>query len=77
MLRDGPLDLAMIDVPDGFPIHRTMSETAGGFAFTDISIVDEHGAPVPAGVTGELLVRGIGAMVGYNKRERWETFIVL
>jgi acyl-CoA synthetase (AMP-forming)/AMP-acid ligase II len=74
MLRDGPLDLAMIDVPDGFPIHRTMSETAGGFAFTDISIVDEHGAPVPAGVTGELLVRGIGAMVGYNKRERWETF---
>jgi acyl-CoA synthetase (AMP-forming)/AMP-acid ligase II len=67
MLRDGPLDLAMIDVPDGFPIHRTMSETAGGFAFTDISIVDEHGAPVPAGVTGELLVRGIGAMVGYNK----------
>ena len=74
MLRDGPLDLAMIDVPDGFPIHRTMSETAGGFAFTDISIVDEHGAPVPTGATGELLVRGIGAMVGYNKRERWETF---
>jgi acyl-CoA synthetase (AMP-forming)/AMP-acid ligase II len=73
MLRDGPLDLAMIDVPDGFPIHRTMSETAGGFAFTDISIVDEHGAAVPVGATGELLVRGIGAMVGYNKRERWET----
>ena len=47
MLRDGPLDLAMTDVPDGFPIHRTMSETAGGFAFTDIAIVDEHGAPVP------------------------------
>jgi acyl-CoA synthetase (AMP-forming)/AMP-acid ligase II len=74
MLRDGPLDLAMIDVPDGFPIHRTMSETAGGFAFTDIAIVDEHGAPVPEGSTGELLIRGIGAMVGYNKRERWETF---
>jgi acyl-CoA synthetase (AMP-forming)/AMP-acid ligase II len=74
MLRDGPLDLAMIDVPDGFPIHRTMSETAGGFAFTDISIVDEHGAPVPTGAPGELLVRGIGTMLGYNKRERWETF---
>lgn len=74
MLRDGPLDLAMIDVPDGFPVHRTMSETAGGFAFTDISIVDEHGAPVPTGTAGELLVRGIGAMAGYNKRERWETF---
>ncbi len=74
MLRDGPLDLAMIDVPDGFPVHRTMSETAGGFAFTDINIVDDHGAPVPTGATGELLIRGIGAMVGYNKRERSETF---
>jgi acyl-CoA synthetase (AMP-forming)/AMP-acid ligase II len=74
MLRDGPLDLAMIDVPDGFPVHRTMSETAGGFVCTEMSIVDEQGAPVPAGSTGELLVRGIGAMVGYNKRERWETF---
>jgi acyl-CoA synthetase (AMP-forming)/AMP-acid ligase II len=74
ILREGPLDLAMIDVPDGFPVHRTMSETAGGFVFTDMSIVDEHGAPVPDGSTGELLIRGIGAMVGYNKRERWETF---
>ncbi|MEE6134728.1 class I adenylate-forming enzyme family protein [Mycobacterium sp. 050128] len=74
MLRDGPLDLAMIDVPDGFPVHRTMSETAGGFVCTEMRIVDEQGAPVPVGSTGELLVRGIGAMVGYNKRERWETF---
>ena len=37
MLRDGPLDIAMTDVPDGFPVHRTMSETAGGFAFTEIA----------------------------------------
>ena len=37
----------MTDVPDGFPVHRTMSETAGGFAFTDISIVDEDGATGP------------------------------
>ena len=44
MLRDGPLDIAMTDVPDGFPVHRTMSETAGGFAFTDIAIVDDDGA---------------------------------
>lgn len=43
MLRDGPLDIAMTDVPDGFPVHRTMSETAGGFVFTDMAIVDEHG----------------------------------
>lgn len=74
MLRDGPLDIAMTDVPEGYPVHRTMSETAGGFAFTDIAIVDSDGAPVPDGVTGELLVRGIGVMAGYNKRERWETF---
>ncbi|SER91955.1 class I adenylate-forming enzyme family protein [Mycolicibacterium nivoides] len=74
MLRDGPLDIAMTDVPDGFPVHRTMSETAGGFVFTDMAIVDEHGSPVPSGETGELLVRGIGVMAGYNKRERSDTF---
>jgi acyl-CoA synthetase (AMP-forming)/AMP-acid ligase II len=74
MLRDGPLDIAMTDVPDGFPVHRTMSETAGGFAFTEMSIVDEAGKPVPDGHVGELLIRGIGVMAGYNKRERCETF---
>ena len=74
MLRDGPLDIAMTDVPDGFPVHRTMSETAGGFAFTDMRIVDEDGEPVADGTVGELQIRGIGVMAGYNKRERWETF---
>jgi len=74
MLRDGPLDIAMIDVPDGFPVHRTMSETAGGFAFTELRIVDDDGQPVTDGTVGELHIRGIGVMAGYNKRERWETF---
>ncbi|MET0704318.1 MAG: class I adenylate-forming enzyme family protein [Mycobacterium sp.] len=74
MLRDGPLDIAMTNVPDGFPVHRTMSETAGGFAFTEMAIVDDDGQPVPTGATGELLIRGIGVMAGYNKRERWDTF---
>jgi acyl-CoA synthetase (AMP-forming)/AMP-acid ligase II len=74
MLREGPLDIAMTDVPDGFPVHRTMSETAGGFAFTEMSIVDDDGDPVPDGGVGELLVRGIGVMTGYNKRERADTF---
>lgn len=74
MLRDGTLDIAMTNVPDGFPVHRTMSETAGGFAFTELAIVDDDGRPVPDGTTGELLIRGIGTMSGYNKRERWETF---
>ncbi len=74
MLRDGPLDIAMTDVPDGFPVHRTMSETAGGFAFTEMRIVDDDGEPVADGTVGELLIRGVGVMSGYNKRERWETF---
>ncbi|MHA3021526.1 class I adenylate-forming enzyme family protein [Mycobacterium sp. BMJ-28] len=74
MLRDGPLDIAMVDVPDGFPVHRTMSETAGGFAFTEIGIVDEDGRPVSDGAVGELLVRGVGVMAGYHKRERAEVF---
>ncbi|MCF6389280.1 acyl--CoA ligase [Mycobacterium sp. MBM] len=74
MLRHGPLDIAMTDVPDGFPVHRTMSETAGGFVCTDIAIVDEHGTPVPDGTTGELWIRGVGTMAGYNKRERSEVF---
>lgn len=74
MLRDGPLDIAMVDVPDGFPVHRTMSETAGGFAYTDMRVVGDDGTDVPDGAVGELLIRGIGVMAGYNKRERWETF---
>jgi acyl-CoA synthetase (AMP-forming)/AMP-acid ligase II len=74
MLRDGPLDIAMTDVPDGFPVHRTMSETAGGFAYTEMRIVDDSGEPVADGRVGELLIRGTGVMSGYNKRERGETF---
>lgn len=74
LLREGPLDIAMTDVPDGYPVHRTMSETAGGFAHTDIAIIGDDGTPVDSGVVGELRIRGVGVMVGYNKRERWETF---
>ena len=74
MLREGPLDIAMTDVPDGFPVHRTMSETAGGFVFTDMRIVDADGEPITDDRVGELLVRGVGVMAGYNKRERAETF---
>ena len=74
MLRDGPLDIAMVDVPDGFPVHRTMTETAGGFAHTEMRIVGSDGADVPDGTVGELLIRGVGVMAGYNKRERSQTF---
>ena len=74
MLSDAPLDLAMRDVPDGYPVHRSMSETAGSFAFTETKVVDADGTPVPDRTVGELLIRGNGVMAGYNKRERWEVF---
>lgn len=74
MLSDGPLDLAMAGVPGRYPAHRSLTESGGSFAFTDIAIVDASGEPVPAGTTGELLIRGVGAMAGYNKRERAEVF---
>jgi len=61
-------------VPDGYPIHRSLTESGGSFAFTETAIVDEQGNPVPNGTVGELLIRGIGTMAGYNKRERWEVF---
>jgi acyl-CoA synthetase (AMP-forming)/AMP-acid ligase II len=74
MLRNAPADIAMIGVPDGYPIHRSMTETAGSFTFTDSLVVDAEGRPVPAGTVGELLIRGVGVMTGYNKRERHEVF---
>ncbi|ONH62088.1 AMP-dependent synthetase [Frankia sp. CcI49] len=73
-LLQGPVDLAMVDVPDGHPIHRSLTESGGSFAFTEIAIVDADGERVPDGTVGELLIRGIGVMAGYNKRERWEVF---
>ncbi len=73
-LRDAPVDLAMIGVPDGHPIHRSLTETGGSFACTETAIVDAGGHRVPDGTVGELLVRGVGVMTGYNKRERSEVF---
>jgi acyl-CoA synthetase (AMP-forming)/AMP-acid ligase II len=74
LLRDGPLDIAMVGVPDGFPVHRTMTETAGSFTYTDMRIVDANGGEISDETVGELHVRGIGVMAGYNKRERSEVF---
>ncbi|ABW14784.1 AMP-dependent synthetase and ligase [Parafrankia sp. EAN1pec] len=73
-LREGPVDLAMAGVPDGHPIHRSLTESGGSFAFTETAIVDAAGERVPDGTVGELLIRGIGSMAGYNKRERAEVF---
>lgn len=74
MLRDGPLDLAMVGVPDEYPVHRSLTETAGSFAFTETAIIGPDGAAVADGTVGELLIRGTGVLAGYNKRERREVF---
>ncbi|WP_280271262.1 class I adenylate-forming enzyme family protein [Nocardia wallacei] len=74
LLRDGPLDLAMIGVPDRYPVHRSLTETAGSFHRTETRIVGKDGHEVPDGTVGELLIRGLGVMAGYNKRERSTVF---
>ena len=73
-LLEGPADIALLGTRDNVPRHRSMTETAGSFLTTDIAVVDENGEPVPVGEEGELLVRGPGIMLGYNKREAWEVF---
>lgn len=73
-LLEGPADLALHGTPDNVARHRSMTETAGSFLTTDIAVVDENGKEVPTGEEGELLVRGAGIMLGYNKREAWEVF---
>ncbi|MFF3566424.1 class I adenylate-forming enzyme family protein [Nocardia jiangxiensis] len=74
MLLDGPLDIAMAGVPEQFPVHRSLTETAGSFAYTEVRIVAPDGAEAADGNVGELLIRGRGVMAGYNKRERAEVF---
>lgn len=73
-LTAGPDDISMLDVPGETPTHRGMSETAGSFTCVETAVVAEDGSPVGPGEPGELLVRGAGVMVGYNKRERHEVF---
>lgn len=70
----GPADIAMYGVPGEAPIHRSLTESGGSFVSTEIRIVDERGVPVQTGDVGELLIRGPGAMIGYNKKERHEVF---
>lgn len=74
MLDSGPADIAMYGVPGEAPIHRSLTESAGSFVYTDVRVINDQGQPVPSGEVGELLIRGPGAMVGYNKVEPHEVF---
>lgn len=74
MLLSAPADISLAGVPDTTPRHRSMSETAGSFLTTEIGVMDADGKPVPTGEEGELWIRGVGVMTGYNKKERWEVF---
>jgi amino acid adenylation domain-containing protein len=53
---------ADVDRPGGIPIGRAVPGT-------DLFVVDEHGAEVPDGVSGELLIGGDGVGPGYLNSE--------
>jgi acyl-CoA synthetase (AMP-forming)/AMP-acid ligase II len=55
--------------------HRSMSELVGNWAGAERKVIDpETGETLPDLVEGELLVRGFGALQGYYKKEREQTF---
>jgi len=45
-----------------------VGSTGPAFFHTDVRVVDEHGAPVPPGQVGEVIVRGAHIMKGYWNR---------
>jgi acyl-CoA synthetase (AMP-forming)/AMP-acid ligase II len=59
----------------GIAGHRSMSELVGNWAGSERHAIDpETGAVLPDLEEGELVVRGFGALQGYYKKEREETF---
>ncbi|MGD9796616.1 MAG: class I adenylate-forming enzyme family protein [Acidimicrobiia bacterium] len=59
----------------GTPWHRGMSETVGVWNGIERKVVDpETGATMDDLVDGELWIRGWGALQGYYKKEREDTF---
>jgi acyl-CoA synthetase (AMP-forming)/AMP-acid ligase II len=55
--------------------HRSMSELVGNWAGSERHAIDpETGETLPDLEEGELVVRGFGALQGYYKKEREETF---
>ena len=75
-LLEGPSDMALIGSPvPGLPAHRSMSELVGNWFGCERKAVDpDDGRALPDMEEGELWVRGFGALQGYYKKEREETF---
>jgi acyl-CoA synthetase (AMP-forming)/AMP-acid ligase II len=75
-LTEGPSDMALTGTPvPGIPGHRSMSELVGNWNGCERIAVDpETGRALPDLEEGELWVRGFGALQGYYKKEREETF---
>jgi acyl-CoA synthetase (AMP-forming)/AMP-acid ligase II len=61
--------------PGGLQGHRSMSELVGNWAGSERKVIDtETGETLDDLEEGELCVRGWGALQGYYKKEREETF---
>lgn len=75
-LTQGPSDIAITGTPvPGIPGHRSMSELIGNWNGSERKAVDpETGEALADLQEGELWVRGFGALQGYYKKEREETF---
>ncbi|MGE0878460.1 MAG: class I adenylate-forming enzyme family protein [Acidimicrobiia bacterium] len=73
-LSGAPMPVPEVPVPGALG-HRSMSELVGNWGGSERKAIDpETGDALPDLVEGELAVRGWGALQGYYKKEREETF---
>jgi acyl-CoA synthetase (AMP-forming)/AMP-acid ligase II len=75
-LTEGPSDFALTGSPvPGIPAHRSMSELIGNWNGSERKAAAPGTSDALADLEeGELWVRGFGALQGYYKKEREETF---
>ncbi len=69
----GPSEASIFCVAN--PVHLTHEYDSIGLALPDVqlSLVDQCGQPIPSGVSGELLIGGVGVAKGYHQREALST----
>src|SRR5204863_2452275 len=56
------------------PLGRRKPGSVGVAAGTEIAIIDATGSPLPAGMDGEIAIRGPGVMNGYEAAPNGEAF---